>query len=169
MASAEKFKQVLADNGRGLWSVDVTKHPKMLIVCEDTNVSPFVQQFLEEEGLMPGEISRIDSNAMTAFSLETLQGVFAREGESFMSEELTAKTRFGEYRVTANLFTANSYSEYLQKLHSKIASRQDFASNRSIKNSPVSQIGGAKIIALLDKYIRERLFNRPFDPAQNNK
>jgi type III restriction enzyme len=105
---------------------------------------------------------------MTAFSLETLQGVFAREGESFISEELTAKTRFGEYRVTANLFSAASYSEYLQKLYSKIASRQDFASNRSIKKFPVSQIGGAKVIALLDKYIRERLFNRPFDPAQNN-
>ena len=327
----------------GFVAVDATKHPKMLVVCEDTNVSPFVQRFLEEEGLTPSQISRIDSNAkgelkgdwsevkqklfnidsyaeprviisvlmlregfdvnnicvivplrastsqilleqtlgrglrlmwrgrdyeqvkrenrervmvqkqaptsyidilsiiehpkflnfyddliedglvgatveevtresvvgdlikvglkedytkydlhwiniihdsveklqpinieasqlspMTAFSLETLQGVFAREGESFISEELTAKTRFGEYRVTANLFTAASYSEYLQKLYSKIASRQDFASNRSIKRFPVSQIGGAKIIALLDQYIRERLFDRPFDPAQEN-
>ncbi len=120
------------------------------------------------EELQPINIEVSQLSPMTAFSLETLQGVFAREGESFISEELTAKTRFGEYRVTANLFTADSYSEYLQKLHSKIASRQDFASNRSIKKFPISQIGGAKVIALLDKYIRERLFNRPFDPAQNN-
>ncbi len=120
------------------------------------------------EELQPLNIQVGELSPMTAFSLETLQGIFAHDGEKFISEELTAKTRFGGYKVSANLFDAASYTEYLQKLYNKISSRMDFAGNRSVKKFPVSQIGGAKIVALLDKYIKERLFNRPFDPAENN-
>lgn len=38
------------------------KSPKMLVICEDTDVSPFVVDFLRSEGLAEDDIMRIDSN-----------------------------------------------------------------------------------------------------------
>lgn len=40
---------------------DEHKHPKMLVMCEDTNVTPFVERFLIEEGLAEEDVLRIDS------------------------------------------------------------------------------------------------------------
>lgn len=43
-------------------TLDPTRHPKMLVVCEDTKVSPLVAQFLtEQEGLHDDEVMSIDS------------------------------------------------------------------------------------------------------------
>ena len=42
---------------------DETKNPKMLVMCEDTNVSPFVVDFLLGEGLNDEDVLRIDSDA----------------------------------------------------------------------------------------------------------
>jgi type III restriction enzyme len=41
--------------------VDPNRHPKMLVVCEDTTVSPLVAEFLREEGLAEDEVMTIDS------------------------------------------------------------------------------------------------------------
>ena len=41
---------------------DASKNPKMLIVCQDTTVSPFVEEFLKSEGLEDEDIVTIDSN-----------------------------------------------------------------------------------------------------------
>ncbi len=38
--------------------IDSDKHPKMLVVCEDTEVTPLVEQFMLTEGLSPDEILR---------------------------------------------------------------------------------------------------------------
>jgi len=37
------------------------KHPKMLIMCEDTTVTPFVADFLYKEGLKEEDVMRVDS------------------------------------------------------------------------------------------------------------
>lgn len=42
-------------------AIDPTRHPKMLVVCEDTTVSPLVAQFLQDEGLGAEEVMSIDS------------------------------------------------------------------------------------------------------------
>src|SRR5574344_1738582 len=42
--------------------VDDTKNPKMLIICEDTSVSPFVEQFILDEGLEKDDVVTVDSN-----------------------------------------------------------------------------------------------------------
>ncbi len=47
----------------GFVKIDATKYPKMLVMCEDTSVTPFVEKFLIEEGLMQDDVLRIDSNA----------------------------------------------------------------------------------------------------------
>ena len=57
-AGLKKLRKLEADFAR----IDPKRHPKMLVVCEDTTVSPLVAQFLQEqEGLQPDEVMTIDS------------------------------------------------------------------------------------------------------------
>lgn len=42
-------------------TVDPDKHPKLLIVCEDTNVTPHVVEYLQSTGLPEDDILRVDS------------------------------------------------------------------------------------------------------------
>lgn len=50
------------------------------------------------------------------YPLPLLRKFLAKEGETFVSQESLTKTTFGKYKVTANLFNASGYNEYLQKL-----------------------------------------------------
>lgn len=43
-------------------TVDPTKHPKLLVVCEDTGVTGFVDEFLRASGLDGDEILSVDTN-----------------------------------------------------------------------------------------------------------
>lgn len=47
----------------GFVKMDEKKYPKMLVMCEDTSVTPFVEKFLIEEGLAADDVLRIDSTA----------------------------------------------------------------------------------------------------------
>ena len=42
--------------------IDAAKHPKMMVVCEDTAVTPFVAEFLLGEGLDDEDVLTVDSN-----------------------------------------------------------------------------------------------------------
>jgi type III restriction enzyme len=50
------------------------------------------------------------------YSLEQLKKALKDKGEAFVSIEMTVKTRFGEYEVKGDLFTAKSYGEFLAKM-----------------------------------------------------
>ena len=57
-AGLKKLRKLEADFAR----IDPTRHPKMLVVCEDTTVSPLVAAFLQEqEGLQDDEVMTINS------------------------------------------------------------------------------------------------------------
>ncbi|MHB1201115.1 MAG: DEAD/DEAH box helicase family protein, partial [Polaromonas sp.] len=56
-AGLKKLRKLEADFAR----IDPTRHPKMLVVCEDTSVSPLVNAFLQDEGLAQDEVMTIDS------------------------------------------------------------------------------------------------------------
>ena len=43
--------------------IDGKKNPKILVICEDTSVAPFVNQLMLDEGLGQDEVVTIDSNA----------------------------------------------------------------------------------------------------------
>ena len=43
-------------------TIDADQHPKVLVVCEDTSVTPLVEDFLKSQGLSEDEILRVDSN-----------------------------------------------------------------------------------------------------------
>ena len=47
---------------REFGTLDSSRHPKMLVVCEDTTVTPLVAEYLTEAGLASEEILRVDSN-----------------------------------------------------------------------------------------------------------
>ena len=47
---------------KGFVRIDANKRPKMMVICEDTSVTPFVAEFLESEGLDKEDILSIDSN-----------------------------------------------------------------------------------------------------------
>jgi type III restriction enzyme len=56
-AGLQKLKKLEVDFAK----IDPTRHPKMLVVCEDTTVSPLVTDFLQLEGLSEDEVMAIDS------------------------------------------------------------------------------------------------------------
>ena len=59
-------------------AVDTTKNPKMLVVCEETAVSPFITQFLQDEGVPDEEVVSIDSNAKGDVSEEEWKEIKTR-------------------------------------------------------------------------------------------
>lgn len=91
-------------------------------------------------------------------------------GERFASEDVMVGTRYGEYVVDAGSFTAASYSEYLARIAAHIddlAGRARTASGERSRRAsafPVLQVSRPTLVAWLDRYVRTRLFARPFDP-----
>ncbi|MBP3711054.1 MAG: DEAD/DEAH box helicase family protein [Bacteroidaceae bacterium] len=121
-----------------------------------------------EEELEDVEIDINRLAPFTAFPLERLRQFLAQDGETFISQEALSKTQFGRYKVTANLFTATSYNEYLQKLLRTITMRFDKVSSHREMPVPNIQINEARTIAVVDRYIRTRLFGQPFNPFKGN-
>ena len=97
----------------------------------------------------------------TAYTLNQLRRYLATEGETFVSQAVTMKTTFGKFNVKADLFTANSYREYLLKLLRIVTHTQE-------REKPLLQTGEAMLMQTLDHYIRTRLFGHPFDPFNGN-
>ena len=60
-------------------TLDAARHPKMLVVCEDTSVTPLVENFLRDLGLNEDEILRVDSNR---------KGELSEEGWGVLRERL---------------------------------------------------------------------------------
>ncbi len=124
---------------------------------------PIIVREAEEE-LEDTEIDIKTLQPFTAFPLDRLRQFLAQDGETFISQEAISKTQFGRYKVTANLFTATSYNEYLQKLLRTITLRFDRVTSHREMPVPNLQINEAQMIAVVDRYIRTRLFAQPFNP-----
>ena len=111
------------------------------------------------------EIDLDDLEPFTMYPLPLLRKFLAKEGETFVSQESLTKTTFGKYKVTANLFNASGYNEYLQKLLRVVTLRFE---NCRRQGFPTIQINGAQTVQVMDWYIREMLFSVPFNPFQGN-
>ena len=120
-----------------------------------------------EEDIKPIELDINNLNIFDAFTLEQLQRAIITQGEVFISKEITVGTQFGKYEVNANLFNALTYNEYLQKILKTITNRID-KDGRKTRELPMLQINEVEIVGLIDKYIRRRLFEREFNPFENN-
>lgn len=120
----------------------------------------------EDEECMPIDININDLEPFRLFTLEKLRTLLAHDGETFISQEAISKTQFGQYKVTANLFNATSYNEYLQKLLRSVTTR--FGNDGRRKGLPTLQIEDANIVRIIDSYIRTRLFDQQFSPFNGN-
>ena len=105
-----------------------------------------------------------------AFSLEQLKKQLGH-GERFHSEDVQAKTRFGDYRVQGGVMTATGYNDYLARVTRRITeaitltdttgSSTAFANARKY---PYIQINRAELAEGIDTFIRRHLFGYEMDP-----
>ena len=106
----------------------------------------------KEEILTLGDICS-DNMQQFSWTLGQLQKMVKDYGdECFYSEEITAKTRFGDYRISQQLFNANSYNEFLSRLLQAITNNIARAGGHSI--FPVMQINQVLLVQAIDEYIR---------------
>lgn len=117
------------------------------------------------EELDDSEIQLDDLQPFTMYPLALLRKFLAKDGETFVSQESLTKTTFGKYKVTANLFNATGYNEYLQKLLRIVTLRFE---NCRRQGFPTIQVNGAQTVQVMDWYIRTKLFAAPFNPFHEN-
>lgn len=121
-----------------------------------------------EEILSPKELS-LDSFEKLPWTLDQLKSkANKQEGEVFVAQEMTVKTRFGEHVVHSNIFSAQSYNDFLAKIINTITSNIGRIVSNSRKKFPTMQINHNALVALIDKYIRTKLFGEPFNPMEEN-
>jgi len=121
----------------------------------------------KEEELTAAQLS-LEKLQPFPIKLEELKPLVSREGDTFYGEELTVKTKFGEYSVTADIFTAKSYNSFISKIVNAVSAVPVKISKKSQKNFPIMQINIALIAKLIDEYIKHRLFGEEFDPLKDN-
>ena len=121
----------------------------------------------KEEELAPTELS-MEGLEKFPISLEELKPLISQRGDVFKSEELTVKTKFGEYNVTADIFTAKSYNSFIQKIVNAVSEVRVKVSKKTVKPFPLMQINSSLIARLIDEYIQHKLFGEDFEPLKDN-
>ncbi len=102
-------------------------------------------------------------------TIEELMPLISKmKGDVFYGEELTVKTKFGEYTVPPTLFTAKSYNSFIEKIVDAVSVIHVRVGKKSQKKFPVMQINKAVVAKLTDDYIRHKLFGKSFDPLEDN-
>lgn len=120
----------------------------------------------KEEILTLGEL-KIDNYQPLPWTLDQLKSMVSTYGdEVFYSEEMTVKTRFGDYRVSQELFNAKSYNEFLSKMLQAITNNLARVGGHS--SYPVMQVNQVELVKIIDEYIKTKLFNQPFNPQEGN-
>ncbi|MHB1687906.1 MAG: DEAD/DEAH box helicase family protein [Ignavibacteriaceae bacterium] len=104
----------------------------------------------------------------TIYTIEQLEMFINREGDVFFSEEMTVKTRFGEYVVKGDLFDAKSYNEYLSRVVNIITNAIVNIGVRKQKAFPFLQVNHVELVRAIDFFIRHKLFSQDFNPLVNN-
>lgn len=125
----------------------------------------------KEETLKGADIPIDRLQPLERYNLEQLKRMMPKDADdTFYSQEVKVGTRFGEYKVSGDIFNAQSYNEFLQKILNVITvNMAKTTSNGHTRELPTMQIDNIVLVSALDEYIRTKLFNQPFDPfAENN-
>lgn len=83
--------------------------------------------------------------------------------ETFQSEEVMVKTKFGEYKVDIALFNAHSYNDFLVKIANATNATKRAQGG---KNYPLVQVDSASLVGIIDRFIRNDLFGEVFNPLE---
>lgn len=120
----------------------------------------------KEEILQLGNLTTENLNKLP-WTLNQLKSMVQNYGdESFYSEEMTVKTRFGDYKVSAQLFNAQSYNEFLARMLEAITNNLARVGGHS--SYPTMQVNQVALVQVIDNYIRTKLFGEPFNPSESN-
>jgi len=159
--------------------VEITESPQKGKIIGDIGVVRLKENYKEydlfipliinekEEELLSTELSFDDLEPFPV-PFEQLKPLINEKGDVIKSEELTVKTRFGEYIVTSDIFTATNYNSYIQKIVNAVTSIPVKIGKKSIKPFPLMQINTRLVAKLTDDYIRQKLFGTDFDPLKDN-
>ena len=133
---------------------------------------PFIVRDAEEEMRAPS----IDPLSLQSskYNIEWLLERIGK-GDRFVSEETQSRTQFGDYRVESGVMTATGYNDYLGRMTKRIAEALSGGITKSAKTYseisrfPFLQVQLSVLTGWVDAYIRNKLFDRPFDPlAEEN-
>lgn len=120
---------------------------------------------LEDTHIEPSELAPFG-----AFTLDQLKSQLGH-GEKFHSEDVQAKTRFGDYRVHGGVMTATGYNDYLARLTRRITEAVSLtdttASSKAFANAskfPYVQINRAELAEGIDVFVQQYLFKQKFEP-----
>jgi len=130
---------------------------------------PFILREQVEE-LEDTQIDPTELEPFGSFSLDQLKNQLGH-GEKFHSEDVQAKTRFGDYRVHGGVMTATGYNDYLARITRRITEAvtltEATGSSKAFANAskfPYIQINRAELAEGIDGFIRQHLFRRDFEP-----
>jgi type III restriction enzyme len=121
-----------------------------------------------EEGLEHHALDIGQLQPFSALSLGQLKALLGK-GDMFVSQDLQSSTLFGDYRVDGAVMNVAGYNDFLSRLTRRIAQAlsQPLPKGNKIAAhlaNPYLQVNTAELAGWLESYIRERLFNAPFDP-----
>ena len=120
----------------------------------------------ESEEIINNDKMSLDNLEPFNIPLSELQKIKGKGGEKFKSQEITVRTNFGQYIVSADIFTVENYNEFLSKIISNVTSMFQNIGRKN-KSFPMMQINQAELMGLIDTYIRNKLFNEPFNPMED--
>lgn len=133
----------------------------------------FAIPFILREQVEELEDTKIDVTTLPAFgsfSLDQLKSQIG-QGEKFHSEDVQARTRFGDYRVHGGVMTATGYNDYLARITRRITEAVTLTdttgSSKAFANAskfPYIQINRAELAEGIDTFVRKHLFERDLDP-----
>jgi type III restriction enzyme len=134
---------------------------------------PFILQEREETiHMQPMDVTALDP--FSGFTLAQLKSIIGK-GEKFISEDVQTSTRFGDYRVDGGVMTATGYNDYVARLVRRIGDLLSQPLTKSAKvyanqgQFPHMQVNKPQLAAWVDGYIRQRIFEKAFDPmAEEN-
>ena len=159
--------------------VEIHKSPQKGGIIGDIGVVRLKEDYREYDLFIPLIINERDEELVSTelsfdnlesfpVPLEQLKPLVNQKGSIFKSEEMTVKTRFGEYEVTSDIFTATNYNSFIQKIVNAITSIPVKVGKKSPKVFPLMQINTRLVAKLTDDYIRQKLFGKDFDPLKDN-
>lgn len=129
-------------------------------------VSSHTQTRLNErlEALLQKPLAHFD-----AFSLDGLKQI-AGTKERFILENFTTQTQFGGFEISAELFNAGAYSEFLRVLCDSIAGKLERSGTMSKDRGLGVRLQGVEhlLIGRIDRYIRYELFKESFNPLDSS-
>ncbi len=122
----------------------------------------------QEEIIKPGKLSVDELEPFKLHSLEKLKKLVPKDEETFYSEELTVKTRFGDYKVSKSVFQAEGYNEFLSKMVDTVTTTIGRIGKTKTMEFPLMQVNQVELVKLIDSYIRYKLFDQEFNPLEDN-